>query len=118
MVNGINVAIVDTKTTVSILAEMTIEASRLAKIGMSVTDIVEKVTLLRANSGFYAAVKDLTSLIKNGRLSNAKGFVANLLNIRPVLHMTNEGQIVGLKNVRTFNNAIKTCIDLVAEGLE
>lgn len=118
MVNGINVAIVDTKTTVSILAEMTIEASRLAKIGMSVTDIVEKVTLLRANSGFYAAVKDLTSLIKNGRLSNAKGFVANLLNIRPVLHMTNEGQIVGLKNVRTFNNAIKTCIDLVAEGLD
>ena len=64
MVNGINVAIVDTKTTVSILAEMTIEASRLAKIGMSVTDIVEKVTLLRANSGFYAAVKDLTSLIR------------------------------------------------------
>ena len=36
---------------------MTIEASRLTKIGMSVTDIVEKVTLLRANSGFYAAVK-------------------------------------------------------------
>lgn len=118
MVEGINITIVDTMTTVSILAAMTLEASRLANAGLSVSEIVEKITILRANSKFFAAVKDLTALIKNGRLSNAKGFVANLFNIRPVLHMTDDGRIVGLKNVRTFNNALKACIELIEEGLD
>jgi DegV family protein with EDD domain len=116
-VEGIDVRVVDTLTTVSILAGMTVEAGRLAKLNTPVDEIIERVLEIKEKSNFFATVKDITALVKNGRLSNAKGFVANLLNIRPIIHLSKDGKVVGLKNVRTYNNALKAVIDLVAEGL-
>lgn len=113
MIEGIEVTLVDTKTTVSILGGMALEAARLAKVGYSAEHIIDKVLKLRANSNYYLTVNDLTSLVKNGRLSNAKSFVANLLRIKPVIRLTEEGKITSIENVRTFKGSIKKMIDYV-----
>lgn len=116
MIEGLEVTLVDTKTTVSILGGMALEAARLAKMEKSVGEIVAKVLKLRANSNYYVTVNDLTSLVKNGRLSNAKSFVANLLRIKPVIQLTSEGKIVSIENVRTFKGSIKKMIDYVQKN--
>lgn len=113
MVEGLEVTLVDTKTTVSILGGMALEAARLAKMDHNVEEIISKVLKLRANSNYYVTVNDLTSLVKNGRLSNAKSFVANLLRIKPVIQLNAEGKIVSIENVRTFKGSIKKMIDYV-----
>lgn len=118
MVEGINVEIVDTLTTVSVLAEMAMLGAKLAKEGKDVSEIVEEVTSLRQNSGYFVTVSDLTALIKNGRLSNAAGFVANVLKIKPVIELQENGKIASIEKVRTYKGAIKKMIDIVTERFD
>jgi len=118
MTEGIRVEIIDTKTTASILSGMALEAARLAKLGKSVSEIVGTVLELRNKTGYFVTVNDLTSLVKNGRLSNAKSVVANLLRIKPVIELTAEGKLVSLENVRTYKNAIKKMVEHVAKRVD
>lgn len=118
MVEGIEVTIVDTLTTVSILAEMAMLGAKLAKEGKSVEEIIDAATVLRENSGYYVTVSDLTALIKNGRLSNAAGFVANVLKIKPVIELQKNGKIASIEKVRSYKGALKKMIDIVIPHLD
>lgn len=118
MVDDIKVEVIDSKTTASILSGMAIEAAKLAKEGKTVEEIVKRVLDLRSKSGYFVTVNDLTSLVKNGRLSNAKSVIANLLKIKPVIELTSEGKLVSLENVRTYKNAIKRMVEHVAQRLD
>ncbi len=114
MIEGIEIEVVDTKTTVSVLGSMVLEACRLSRLGDDVQTIVDKVLALREKSGYYVTLNDLTALVKNGRLSNAKSIVANLLKLKPVITLTNEGKLVSLETVRTYKAAIKAVVEKVA----
>lgn len=116
MVEGINVEIVDTKTTVSILGYMVTEAARLTQTGLSVSEIISQVTSI--DSAYYLTVNDLTSLVKNGRLSYAKFKIANLFHIKPVIVLNNQGRLESLENVRTYKSAIKKAINYVLAKLD
>ncbi len=118
MIDDIRVEVIDSKTTASILSGMAIEAAKLAKEGKTVEEIVKRVLDLRSKSGYFVTVNDLTSLVKNGRLSNAKSVIANLLKIKPVIELTSEGKLVSLENVRTYKNAIKRMVEHVAQRLD
>ncbi|HEY8395675.1 MAG TPA: DegV family protein [Bacilli bacterium] len=118
MVDGINVEIIDTKATVSILGAMTVEAARLASLGKSVEEIKERVTQISANAAYYLVVNDLTSLVQNGRLSYAKYKIANLFHIKPLIILNQEGRLLSLENVRTYKAAIKKAIDYAFENLD
>jgi len=118
MVDDIRVEVIDSKTTASILSGMAIEAAKLAKEGKTIEEIVKRVLDLRSKSGYFVTVNDLTSLVKNGRLSNAKSVIANLLKIKPVIELTSEGKLVSLENVRTYKNAIKRMVEHVAQRLD
>lgn len=115
MIKGINVEVVDTLTTVSILSDMAVASAKMANEGASINDILDNIELLKTQWGYYVTVNDLTSLVKNGRLSNAKSFIANLLRIKPVIKFTSEGTLVALKNVRHYKRALKNLVDIVAK---
>lgn len=118
MVEGINVEIVDTKTTVSILGAMTVEAARLATLGKSVEEIVKKVMEISDNSTYYLVVNDLTSLVQNGRLSYAKYRIANLFKIKPLIILNEEGKLVSMENVRTYKSALRKAVSYALENLD
>lgn len=118
MVEGVNVAVVDTQTTASILSKMALIAAEMAKEGKTVSEILAKIEDIKSKWGYYLTVNDLTSLVKNGRLSNAKSFIANLLKIKPVIKFTRDGKLVALKNVRHYNRAIKHVVDLVCKDFD
>ena len=83
---------------------------------MSFQEIVEAVTAYRDGQNTYFVLETLEVLRKNGRLSNLKAFVANALNIKPVMGATPEGQIIQLSQTRGINRAVMKMIDyLVAE---
>lgn len=118
MAEGINVEIIDTRTTASILSGMALEAARLANEGKGVQEIIDAVLELRERTGYFVTVNDLTALVKNGRLSNAKSVIANLLKIKPVIELTSEGKLVSLENVRTYKNSIKRMVEHVAQKVD
>ncbi len=60
-------------------------------------------------------LEDLSNLMKNGRLSKAKGLVASLLNIKPILGTDGQGEIVLVKNARGSKKAMKELFTTIQE---
>lgn len=58
--------------------------------GCSFDEVVEKVEEYIQSMNTYFVLETLETLRKNGRLSNLKAFIANSLNIKPVMGSTKE----------------------------
>jgi len=56
-------------------------------------------------------LKDLSHLVRGGRLSSTHAFIGNTLNIKPILHLNEQGEIVLFKNERGRKKALKTMLN-------
>ncbi len=90
---------------------MAMEAYRMVQEGCKVPVILEHLEKIRDNDHIFFMVDDLQYLVKNGRLSNASAFMANMLKIKPLLEMTDEGQITATEKIRTSKKAINRIVD-------
>ncbi len=88
------------------------------KAGMSFPEIIETVEDYIETQHTYFVLESLEALRKNGRLSNLKAFVANALNIKPVMGSTPQGTICQLDQARGVNRALKKMIDYIVENLK
>ena len=88
------------------------------KAGMSFPEIIETVEDYIEMQHTYFVLESLEALRKNGRLSNLKAFVANALNIKPVMGSTPQGTICQLDQARGVNRALKKMIDYIVENLK
>lgn len=85
------------------------------KKGMSFEETVETVEAYKNEQHTYFVLETLDVLRKNGRLSNLKAFVANALNIKPIMGSTPEGRIQQLSQTRGINRAVLKMIDYLVE---
>lgn len=58
-------------------------------------------------------LESLENLRKNGRLTNIAAMLCNVLNIRPVMGATPEGQIMKLDQARGMNRALSRMVDYI-----
>ena len=63
-------------------------------------------------------METLETLRKNGRLSNLKAFVANVLNIKPVMGSTPEGEICQLAQAQGMNKALERMVQEIMQHVE
>lgn len=68
--------------------------------------VVEQVGKYIESQQTFFVLETLDTLRKNGRLSNLKALVANVLNIKPVMGSTQEGQICQLGQAQGMNKAL------------
>jgi len=111
MVNAEKIHIVDSKIMVFPQGALAIEASKLAKAGKTAAEIVPVLEEMRKHTNLTAAIKTLDNLRKGGRLSNAEATIGGILQIKPIVHLTESGTIEAAGKVRTFKKAIQFLID-------
>ena len=90
-------------------ARLALEADRALQRGQSIPGIVSRLHLLRSQQRIFITIGKLDYLIKAGRLSAPAGFLANLAQIRPILHIT-DGAVQPYDRVRTLERALDTMI--------
>ena len=88
------------------------------KAGMTFEKVIETVDSYIAGQNTYFVLESLEALRKNGRLSNLKAFVANALNIKPVMAATPIGTICQLDQARGINRALKRMVEYIAKDLK
>jgi DegV family protein with EDD domain len=115
MVEGIKVTVYDSRTVGYLQCKMAFRAHELAREGKSMAEIVEDLNFIRDNNHILFAVSDLKYLVKNGRLSNAAGFLADVLKIKPMLEVDKTGAVVTVEKIRTFNKAVDRVIEKFLE---
>ncbi len=111
MVEGVDVHVFDSKSVGYVECAMIFKAHEGYKAGKSIEEILADLEFIRDNNHIYFAVSNLKFLIKNGRLSNAAGFMANMLKIKPLLEIDKEGAVVSIEKIRTFSKAVDRVIE-------
>ena len=114
-VEGVNVHVFDSKTVAYAQALMAIKASEMAENGKPVKAILTALENMRDHNHIIFAVDTLAYLVKNGRLSNAQGFLGSMLKIKPLLHISREGKVENIEKIRTFKKAVNRVVDSYLE---
>ncbi len=114
----INVHVINTKVATYIQGYIAVEAKKMADEGKTVEEIIEYSKYLIDNNQSYFLVDDLNYLVKNGRLSNASGFLGTLFKIKPILTLTKEGKIESIEKVRTYQKAISRVEELILNYID
>ncbi len=87
---------------------------KLIQEGKDFDSIVAEVSTFIDEMQTRFVLEDLSTLIKNGRISKAAGVVGSMLNLRPIMAADSNGQIVALEKVRGTQNAMVHLVDNVA----
>lgn len=78
-------------------------------------EIVEKVEDYIKSCTTYFILESLDNLIKNGRISKVKGLIANVLNLKPIMGATENGEIKLVENARGTKKAFRRLVEIIGE---
>ena len=74
--------------------------------GLSVAEIASTLRSEATKFRNYILIGNLTQLYKGGRLSSAQFYLGSLLKIKPIIQITNKGELQELDKVRSQKKAI------------
>lgn len=95
---------------------LAMKIQELEEKGLGFEEVVAGVEGFQKEMNTSFVLETLETLRKNGRLSGLKAFVANTLNIKPVMAGTREGTICQIGQARGIGKAVdKMIADLVAK---
>lgn len=114
-VEGVQVHFFDSLSPSLGVGYLVLEAAKMAAGGASPEAILEHVKELRAKQKIYFTVDTLEYLAKNGRIGKAQAFLGGVLNIKPVLTITDDGYVGPFAKVRGKKKALDTIIEAVVE---
>lgn len=96
-------------------AVLTFEASKMLAEGKEIFDIMIALNKIRDKMQLYITVDDLKPMIQAKRISGVAGFFGNLFDIKPIIYMQNNGEIVGHEKVRGFDRSLYRLVELVMQ---
>lgn len=94
---------------------VSMKIQELVEDRLSNLEIVEKVESYINGMKTFFILESLDNLIKNGRISKTKGLIANVLNLKPIMGATDEGEIKLVENTRGSKKAFKRLVDIIGE---
>lgn len=83
--------------------------------GMDIEALAAYLSDVRLKICHWFTVDDLVYLKRGGRIGSTAAFVGNVLGIKPVLHVDNEGHLIHMFKVRGRRNAVGSLADQFAE---
>jgi DegV family protein with EDD domain len=121
MINNGRLTVFDSRKASLGLGLMVIEAARMAVAGEDIKAIVERMEQMQRKMECIFAVGNLEYLIKGGRISRTKGLMAEVLDIKLILHINQEGKIEPYDKARGQKSCIRKLIGIMeqkADNLE
>jgi len=112
-----DITLIDTKSASLGEGLLLRSAVEMQKRGAGKEEIVSWLEENKLKLNHWFTVEDLNHLKRGGRLSGTAAFVGSMLNIKPVLHVNNEGRLVPVTKVRGRKKSIKCLADMLAERI-
>jgi len=92
---------------------LVLEAARMAERGETADAILQRLQEMKKRVQCIFMVGKLEYLIKGGRVSKAKGTIAEVFDIKPILYFDEEGCIMPLDKARGFKGALKKVLNIM-----
>ena len=94
------------------------QAAKLRQAGKSMEEVRDWVEANKLRQCHYFTVNDLFFLKKGGRVSAATAVVGTMLQIKPVLHVDDEGHLINVAKARGRKASLTALVDKVGELAE
>ena len=83
--------------------------------GLSIDDLAAWVEEHKLNICHWVTVDDLSHLKRGGRISATTALVGTMLNIKPIIHVNDEGKLINVGKIRGRKGAIEHIASKVGE---
>ncbi|ERI95146.1 EDD domain protein, DegV family [Clostridiales bacterium oral taxon 876 str. F0540] len=94
------------------------ECGKLISEGKSFEEIVDILPAVKERISLYYVVETLEYLKKGGRIGKVAGTIGDLLNIKPIISIDDEGKYYTHAKVRGRKQSITKLIDIAKETLD
>lgn len=94
------------------------KAVGLKESGKSLDEIADWLEKNKLNLCHIFTVDDLHHLHRGGRVSKTTAIIGTLINVKPVLHVDNDGHLIPLNNVRGRKKALISLVDQMEKRVE
>ncbi|ARC84734.1 DegV family protein [Clostridium argentinense] len=95
-----------------------LEAAKMIEKGMSFDEVVRKLPEIKKRAHAFFVVGTLEYLKRGGRIGKVAGTIAELLNIKPIIHVDEEGSYATYDKVRGRKQSINRMIAIGNEMLD
>ncbi len=97
---------------------MALKAAKMVKDGLSFEEIKEALPEEKKSVDTYYCLATLEYLIKGGRIGKVSGTIGQILNIKPIIYVNEEGVYVTLDKARGTKQAYMKLVSILKENLE
>jgi DegV family protein with EDD domain len=111
------VILVDSRAASFTLGLLALRAAELAESGWSGQAIATELDRVRDQSGLLLTVDTYDNLIRSGRVSRGKAWLAGMLDVKPILGLDAAGRVVPVDRVRGSEAVISRMLALVERSL-
>lgn len=108
-----DITVVDSKSASYGIGLLAVAAAKAAREGKTKEDILNMIQFMRNNLSMYFLVDTLEYLQKGGRIGKAAALVGSLLNIKPILSISPEGEVYSVDKVRGHKKAMARIVELI-----
>jgi len=86
--------------------------------GMTIDEVRDWVEETKLHICHEVTVNDLNTLKRGGRISATTAVVGSMLQIKPIIHVDNEGHLINVAKCRGRNASMKALVDRMAERVD
>lgn len=111
------IRVVDTKAASMGEGLMVEWARKMKEEGKSLDEVADFMEANVDKFGHVVVVDDLNHLHRGGRVSKATAIVGSLANIKPIIHVDDEGHLITIGKIRGRRKALAYLVDLMEEKM-
>ena len=93
------------------------KANSYKKQGHTMDETAAYVEKIKLNIVHLVTVDDLFHLYRGGRINKATAVVGSLVNIKPIIHVDNEGRLVNISNARGRKKSLAKLVDMMGSQM-
>ena len=112
---GKDITIIDTLAAHAPLGLIVLKAAQMNSEDISKDEIVTKVNQMINKVKAFILPKTLENLKRGGRIGKARGLLASLLDIKPILTLTPDGHIGIFKTTRRWSKAKRIAVESIGD---
>lgn len=111
------IAVVDSRCASMGLGLLVYYAVEQMNQGLNLEELTHWLELNKQHIIHWFTVMDLNHLFRGGRVSKAAATFGSLLQIKPILHVNNEGRLVPIDKVKGRKKSLRLLVEKVKEDL-
>jgi DegV family protein with EDD domain len=111
------VHLVDSRSASLGVGMLALRGAELAESGWPAAEIATELERVRGQAGMLLTVDRYDNLLRSGRVSRGKAWIAGMLDVKPVLSLDPEGRVVPVDRVRGREQLVPRVLELLEKRL-